>query len=287
MTGTTREEANLTPDQIVARADILFNQHRAMIEAMADGRGTFSSTLHTELMLALQEAWPHVRAPSPRASEPVAWRVKDFADSYFITQSRNEAENRAMDGHKVEPLYATPPSPSAGRDSVWEACAKVADDYHGDPPDGGCDNGATRDGWEMACKAIAKSIRRRDPKLPGPSDIPTDSNLQKMQIGPSAEREVDPQIQMNARLHASPSAPRPAVEREAMLSAEEIAIVGLKAEGLRDADIEQGKQYRRLWWLRALQSAEAIRAALSASATCKDHLQVQPATVMAKERSDE
>jgi len=36
--------------------------------------------------------------------------------------------------------------------------AKLADDVHGEGPDGSYDNGATRDGWDMASQHIKKLI---------------------------------------------------------------------------------------------------------------------------------
>lgn len=41
---------------------------------------------------------------------------------------------------------------------VFAEAARIATEAAEDAPDGSYDNGATRDGWEMACKAIAERI---------------------------------------------------------------------------------------------------------------------------------
>ncbi len=43
---------------------------------------------------------------------------------------------------------------------VFAEAAQIARDKIEDAPDGGNDNGATRDGWEMACKAIAERLAK-------------------------------------------------------------------------------------------------------------------------------
>lgn len=143
MTGTTREEADLTPDQIVARADILFNQHRAMLTAMVDGRGTFSDTLHTELMLALQEAWPHVRAPSPSPTsrftvEPSipqdgfeCWFIRDAAGNEVGTINGPQSSPTQIAAANAVAGITTPPSPSAGREEIAETIYDCLDGYVG------------------------------------------------------------------------------------------------------------------------------------------------------------
>lgn len=43
------------------------------------------------------------------------------------------------------------------REAFAEAI-RIAKEERDDPPEGGYDSGATRDGWEMACKVIAARI---------------------------------------------------------------------------------------------------------------------------------
>ena len=45
--------------------------------------------------------------------EPVAWRVKDFADGWILCATEKQARREARDcGNLVQPLYALPVAPS-------------------------------------------------------------------------------------------------------------------------------------------------------------------------------
>lgn len=51
--------------------------------------------------------------PEPAVREPVAWRVKDFADGWILCSTKEEAEREAASaGNLIEPLYADEPQPS-------------------------------------------------------------------------------------------------------------------------------------------------------------------------------
>jgi len=57
--------------------------------------------------------WPTTlpASPAPSRVEPVAWRVKDFADGWFFygKDQEPEATRAQVDGFLVQPLYTTPP----------------------------------------------------------------------------------------------------------------------------------------------------------------------------------
>jgi hypothetical protein len=50
------------------------------------------------------------------AGEPVAWRVKDFAEGWILCHSEEQARREAQAGNLIEPLYAlsSQHSPSVG-----------------------------------------------------------------------------------------------------------------------------------------------------------------------------
>jgi hypothetical protein len=48
-----------------------------------------------------------------QGAEPVAWRVKDYADGWFLA-TKAGADLFSERGHLVEPLYTAPPSPDTG-----------------------------------------------------------------------------------------------------------------------------------------------------------------------------
>ena len=53
-------------------------------------------------LLALRSATP--------MPEPVAWRVKDYADGWMLAHTLAQAKGQAGNGNLIQPLYTTPPA---------------------------------------------------------------------------------------------------------------------------------------------------------------------------------
>ena len=93
----------------------LSEKDRALIEgtlgvALLSGTGeTYLSLRYRDFAALLQAAREEA---SQGAGEPVAWRVKDFADGWFFYGKDQEAEaiRASVDGFLVQPLYTSPPT---------------------------------------------------------------------------------------------------------------------------------------------------------------------------------
>jgi hypothetical protein len=63
-----------------------------------------------------------------QTDEPMAWRVKDFAAGWFVTQFKAEADYYIRNGHAVEPLYARAALTAYRQESAVEKILAMSDD---------------------------------------------------------------------------------------------------------------------------------------------------------------
>lgn len=105
------------PHQLIA--DIYTIKRRFDVYYLDDGHFTFMNcefdTVEAAQAAAQADFEARIRSaliPPSRAEEPVAWRVKDYADGWmYFTAERNARDmGNAMHGALVEPLYAEPSS---------------------------------------------------------------------------------------------------------------------------------------------------------------------------------
>jgi hypothetical protein len=66
-------------------------------------------------------AW-NCRSPTEARGEPVAWRVKDYADGWMLAHTLDQAKGQAGNGNLIQPLYASHPP---AREAVDDAREKV------------------------------------------------------------------------------------------------------------------------------------------------------------------
>jgi hypothetical protein len=94
------------------------------------------------------------RSGPPESVEPVAWRVKDFADGWILYDNQSEAEHdaRHMADNLVQPLYAAPPSEPQAVICVVSRLAHLNHCNEGDYA------GSCKYGEDDTCPALRPSV---------------------------------------------------------------------------------------------------------------------------------